>query len=136
MHKDYFEGILQLRHPTLEVQKYLQPHSCQISKVTKETNGFDYYFISQRFLRAIGKDLARRFPGELVTSRRLHTRSRQTGKDVYRVTVLFRCYRIAKGDIVTIRGSSYTVLMVGKKVYVQDNRTKEKRWVGYESLTP
>ncbi|MFH1511313.1 MAG: NMD3-related protein [Candidatus Woesearchaeota archaeon] len=135
MHPDYFEGILQLRHPVLEVQRYVLQYQAQISKVKKEKNGFDYYFLSQKFLRKVGKELSSRFPGEFKTSRTLHTRSRQTGKEVYRVTVLFRCYRIAKGDTVSIRGIDYAVLALGKKVFVQNKKTKEKRWVSYDQLT-
>jgi NMD protein affecting ribosome stability and mRNA decay len=135
MHPDYFEGILQLRNPTPELMDYVQrlPVS-ELSRTKMVENGFDCYFVSQRFLRSFGKELQKRFPGELRSTRRLHTRSRQTGKDVYRVTVLFRMYPVKKGDVVEIRGTQFLVLAVGKKLYLQNQKTREKQWLAYDKL--
>jgi NMD protein affecting ribosome stability and mRNA decay len=134
MHADYFEGILQLRNPTEEVKTFVERHDEDFSRVKKARNGFDYYFRSQRKLRALGTTLQKRFPGELKTSRKLHTRNRQTGKAVYRVTVLFRSYPIRKGQIIKVRGNELKILTYGKKVYVQDTETGKKRWMAYDKL--
>jgi NMD protein affecting ribosome stability and mRNA decay len=136
MHPDYFEGILQLRNPTSEVVSFVEKFDDHISKVRQVTNGIDYYFVSQRFLRSLGKALQRRFPGKLVSTRSIHTRNRQTSKDVYRVTVLFRCFPFRKGDLVESRGETYLVLAVGKKVYVQHSKTREKKLLDYDKLLP
>ena len=135
MHPDYFEGILQLRKPAREVVSFVERYAPHISKVKKEKNGYDYYFISQRVLRALGHTLQKRFTGELKTSRKLHTRNRQTGKPVYRVTVLFRCYDFKKGNWVKVKGELCTVLAKGKKVYVQNSKTKKKQWVSYDLIS-
>jgi len=134
MHPDYFEGTLQLRNPTQEIVDFVENSGAQISKVEELKNGLDLYFVSQRALRSLGKDLGRRFSGELKTSNRLFTRNRLTGKEVYRVTVLFRCYNLRKGGIVAVRGISYKVLAVGKKVYLQNEKTGEKKWFSYGQL--
>ena len=134
MHADYFEGILQLRNPAEGVKAFVERHDEDFSRVKKARNGVDYYFLSQRRLRALGTTLQKRFPGELKTSRKLHTRNRQTGKAVYRVTVLFRSYQIRKGQIVKVRGDELKILAYGKKVYVQDISTGKKRWITYDKL--
>ncbi|MFH0978781.1 MAG: NMD3-related protein [Candidatus Woesearchaeota archaeon] len=134
MHSDYFEGILQLRNPTEVVIDYVESSGEDISQVKKAKNGLDYYFVSQRSLRALGKTLQKSFAGELKTSRTIFTRNRQTGKDVYRVTVLFRCYNIKKGDLVVIRGRQFRVLSVGSKVFVQNLEDMTKRWIPYSGL--
>jgi NMD protein affecting ribosome stability and mRNA decay len=134
MHASYFEGILQLRNPTQAVRKHVEQDPSLFNKVKKARNGIDYFFLSQRKLRALGTTLQRRYPGEMKTSRKLHTRHRQTGKAVYRVTVLFRCYDIKKGDVIKVRGDELKVVTFGKKVYVQDVKTGTKKWLDYSSL--
>jgi NMD protein affecting ribosome stability and mRNA decay len=138
MHPDYFEGILQLRHPTRELLEFIEivaSKTNQVAKMRKVTNGFDYHIVSQRFLRSWGKEIQRRFPGELVSSRTLFTRNRLTQKEVYRVTVLFRCYPFNKGDTVKMKGQDHLVLSIGKKVWLQNVKTKEKQWVEFEKVS-
>ena len=62
----------------------------KIRLVVEVYTGVDLYVTSQRFARALGKRLKKRFDGELVMSRQLFTRDFYTAKEVYRVTVLFR----------------------------------------------
>lgn len=134
MHPDYFEGILQLRQPTKELVEYVMRFKDQMSRVQPVRGGLDCYFLSQRFLRSFGKELHKRFAGEMQSTRRIHTKDHQTGKDLYRVTVLFRCYPFRKGDSFELKGKRYRVLAAGKKLYVQDLDSNEKRWIAYRVL--
>lgn len=91
----YYEAIIQLRNPNQELLNFVSNQLKRrkdvfISKEVKQKSGVDIYISSQRFARALGNKMKRSFKGNLKTSRKLHTRSRQTSKEVYRVTILFR----------------------------------------------
>ena len=93
--KEYFEAIIQLRPAKQKLVSFVlheiaNSGSCTISKIDELKTGVDLYVTSQRFARALGKRLKKRFDGELVMSRQLFTRDFYTAKEVYRVTVLFR----------------------------------------------
>ncbi len=95
-HARYYEAIIQLRPDEEKIVSYVynflkdKPYA----KITQEKqlkSGRDLYITSKKAAMALGKRLKEVFPGELTLSRTLHTRDRQTSKDLYRVTVLFRC---------------------------------------------
>lgn len=94
--QSYYEAIIQLRPADKEIIDFIVKQTNErkgvfISKIEELKTGIDLYISSQRFARALGKKLKKRFRnGELVTSRKLFTVNRETGKKVYRVTVLFR----------------------------------------------
>jgi len=95
MNQQYYEGTLQLRNPNEEVLNFIRNQFKNNQKVwiAKEKDlktGIDLYISSNKFLLSLGKKLKKSFKGELKTSRRLHSKSRITSKNVYRVTVLFR----------------------------------------------
>jgi NMD protein affecting ribosome stability and mRNA decay len=95
MHRDYYEGILQLRNPSPELKNFVRNQfknnkKAWIAKEVPQKKGFDLYISSNRFLLALGKRLKKSFKGEYKISRKLHTQNRLTSKIVYRVTVLFR----------------------------------------------
>ena len=93
-HSQYFEAILQLRNPNDElinfVRNQVKKRGATIAKVKTLKNGVDMYISDQRFTRAMGNKMKKAFKGELKMSRKIFTRNKQTSKDVYRVTVLFR----------------------------------------------
>ncbi len=93
----YFEGTLQLRTTNEEVIKFVnnelkaaKKESVFITKKVEETNGFDYYLTSQRYLQKLGKKLKTKFKGEIKVTTRLFSRDRQSSKDLHRVTVFFK----------------------------------------------
>ncbi len=91
----YFEAVIQLRNPTEELISFIRNQikkrgNVFVAKEDIEKYGVDIYISDQRFARALGNKMKRAFKGELITSRRIFTRSRQTSRDVYRVTVCFR----------------------------------------------
>ena len=94
----YFEGILQIRNPKKEVTDFIQREIESAKKrgvhatgIKEVKGGVDYYLSSIKYLRKIGRELKRRFPGELKESPKLFSRNRQTSKAIYRLNVLFRC---------------------------------------------
>ena len=99
MHKqlrsDYFEAIIQIRPKKMEVIQFiknqiLKRNDVFIAKEEQLKTGVDFYGSSQKFVKALGKKLKSTFKGEVTMSYTLHTRDRQTSKDKYRATLLFR----------------------------------------------
>jgi len=96
--REYFEGVLQLREVNKEVidfclddiKRLSHKGGIFFSKIEEVRNGLDLYCSSNKYLQHIGKTLKKKFKGELKTTARLFSKNRQTSKDVYRVTVLFK----------------------------------------------
>ena len=127
---NYYQGILQLRDVSNEIVDFVRNqvnkrHDAFITKTVKAGNGIDMYITSQKFIRILGKRLKESFGGELKTSTKLHTRSR-TGKDLYRVNVLFRPAKYKRGDVIVVRGEEVKLLAVGRRVFAMDLKTGKK----------
>ena len=135
---NYYQGILQLRDINDEMMRFV--HN-QIKKrgdvaITKTVNlpkGKDLYITSQKFIKILGKKLKESFGGQITTSSKLHTRSK-SGKDLYRVNVLYRPVKYKRGDIVTIRGDQAKLLYVGNRIFALDLKTGKKIKVRSEDL--
>jgi NMD protein affecting ribosome stability and mRNA decay len=93
---EYYEAVLQVRDATPEligkIQKLLETQKIHrsINKHEAYESGGDYFFSNKRIAQQVGKTLRSKFGGTLEASKRLFTRDRQTSKDVYRTTVLYR----------------------------------------------
>lgn len=139
MHAGYYEGIIQLRNPNSNVLDFIKKEvekkgNVFIAKEEEVENGVDFYISSQRFCQNLGKKLQLHFGGELKISARLHTISRQTSKELYRVNVLFRLPNFRKGDIITYRGEKIMILAIGKKIFAKNINTGRKLSIKYSSL--
>ncbi len=94
----YFEAIIQLRPYNQDVFEFIEQqikskHNSEyfISKIEKLKTGVDISFSSQRYARTLGQLLKRKFPkGELLITKKMHTRDRMTDRELSRATVLFR----------------------------------------------
>lgn len=91
----YFEAIIQLRPFDKVVYDYIikaieNKKGVSIAKKVEKNFGIDIYITSNRFAVNLGKDLKKRFNGELKISKALYGTDRQTSKLLYRVTILFR----------------------------------------------
>ncbi len=138
-HKDYFEGILQLRNIGIEVVEFAvkeieKNENTYIAKIKKVTNGVDIYISPQKSLRSLGNKLQNHFGGQLMVSTKLHTRSRVTSKDLYRVNVLFRSPNFKKGDIIDYKGDKIKIVAVHKKVFAKDLKTGKKLNISFKDL--
>src|SRR3989338_5192070 len=92
---EYFEAIIQLRPDTEEIFNFIQSQIKKrpdvfISKIEEHKYGIDIYISSQRFARALGKKIKDNFKGEMKMTASIHSRDRQSSKERYRVTILFR----------------------------------------------
>jgi NMD protein affecting ribosome stability and mRNA decay len=127
----YFEGVLQLRNVGKEVLDYAVKQIENnmlggVARLKKTEKGFDVYVKRQRFLRTLGNNLQKKFAGELIVSRKLHTRNRISSKDLYRIHVLFRMHDYKKGDIMEFKGEKVQIIYVGKKILAKEIKTGKK----------
>lgn len=141
VHGQAFNGILQLRNPNDELVSFIDSEIRKAHdkeqycvKMIEDRHGLDYHFSSAPFTRSLGRKLQDKFGGELIETAKLVTRSRQTSKDLYRVTVLFRYPKFKKDDIIEYKGRNVKVINFSKKVYVVDIKTNKKEHVRYENV--
>lgn len=94
----YFEGILQIRNPKDEVIEYIKKELEKVkdkgiyaNNVIEVKGGIDFYMSSKKYLRKLGREIKKRFPGTHNESPQLFSRNNLTSKDIYRLNVLFRC---------------------------------------------
>ena len=137
--KDYFEGILQLRNIGNEVIEFIlkeieKNESANIAKIKKVTNGVDIYLSPQKSLRSLGNKLQNHFGGQLLVSTKLHTRSKVTSRDLYRVNMLFRIPKFKKGDIIEYKGDKIKITSIHKKVLAKDIKTGKKLNIRFKDL--
>ena len=137
--KDYFEGILQLRNIDNEVVEFAigeieKNENAYIAKVKKVTNGVDVYVSPQKLLRSLGNKLQSHFGGHLMVSKKLHTRSKETSRDLYRVNMLFRIPTFKKGDIIDYKGDKIKIVAMHKKVFAKDIKTGKKLNISFKDL--
>lgn len=90
----YYQAIIQIRPKDKEilayVRKQVKKKGAEISKEVFHNFGIDVYVTDQKVARNIGQKLKKAFKGELKITKKIFTRNRQTSRDVYRGTVLFR----------------------------------------------
>ncbi len=129
----YYEGILQLRNrKNADFENILDSALSRIdarknvfvAKTVESKDGIDLYLSSNRFMASLGKWLNENYGGELKSSRKLFTRSHETGKEVFRVTVLVRLPDFSAGDII----------MAGKR-YLLVKAVKAKAITGSDLVT-
>jgi len=138
-HKDYFEGILQLRNPNNEVIDFAlneieKNENTSVAKILKVPNGIDIYMWPQRFLRNLCNKLQNHFGGQVTISTKLHTKNRLTSKEVYRVNALFRIPSFKRGDIIEYKGEKIKIINIHKKVLAKDIKTGKKLNLRFKEL--
>jgi nonsense-mediated mRNA decay protein 3 len=135
-HALYFEAVLQLRDVSPQINDYviaeIQSHKIHVAKVVKAKNGQDLYLADNQFTKSLGKRMQQKFGGRVLTTASLHTRIK--GKEVYRVTVLYRGIPFKKGDEVDYQGEKYMVKAVGKDVLLIGIDNPGKVHVNYKDV--
>ncbi len=142
VHGQAYNGVFQLRNPSQEIIDFIDKEILKYHdknafciKIIEVKNGIDYHFSSGAFTKRLGHSLRQRFGGQLIETSRLVTRSKETSKDLYRVTVLFRVPDFKKGDIVNFKGHESIVLNLGNRVYIRDTKTNRKQQAKYEDIS-
>jgi NMD protein affecting ribosome stability and mRNA decay len=96
----YYEAKVQVRPLDDGVISYIydqveKSKDCSIVKALRiqKGSGVDIYLTSWRFAVNLSRRLKKVFNGQIIITRSLYGRNRNTSKTVYRVTVLFRLIR-------------------------------------------
>ncbi len=95
-HENYYEAKIQIRPKDEQAIRFVidlidNNDRVRISKVVELKAGVDFYVSSRKFAAVIGKKLKARFKeGKVLVTKTLFSRNKQTSKNIYRVTVLFR----------------------------------------------
>jgi NMD protein affecting ribosome stability and mRNA decay len=140
MRHNYFEGVLQLRNPTHEINEFIDEALAKkgdvfITKRKKVKDGVDCWITSQHFLQVLGKKLQQKFGGEMKLSSTLFSRSRQTSRDIFRINILYRYCPVKPGEVKQYKGETVKVVKCGKgKITVKDMKTGKTRFVEYKEL--
>ena len=137
--KNYYEGILQLRNIRDEVIEFAirrveKSENAHIAKIKKVTNRIDIYISPQKSLRSLGNKLQKRFGGQITVSTKLHTISRVTSRELYRVNMLFRIPNFKKGDIIEYKGDKIKIISIQKKIFAKDIKTGKKLNIRFKDL--
>lgn len=96
MHKSsYFEGILQIRPAPQEIIDFVIKQVANrkdifISKMQVLDTGVNLFISNKSFTVALGKMIKTKFKAKITLSNTLVTVSHETGKELFRVTVLAR----------------------------------------------
>jgi len=135
----YFEGVLQLRAGYKEHEDFIKElfslrANAYIVKEEEVRGGIDYYVSSQKYLRGLGTKLQEKFGGEIINSRKLHTRDKNTQKELYRAFLLFRPSNLKKGDIVVHRGEEIEVITATKELFGRYKKNNKKVHIKWKDL--
>lgn len=143
----YFQGILQIRYTkdkeskvvedVADVVEMAKQKRVFVTKIVEQKRGVDLYLTSQRYLQVLAKKLQSKWGGILKLTSTLHTRNKQTSKDLYRVTALLTLYEFTKGSVIRQNGKLYHIKSLGKDIKAVDmkiNKTKTISVEDYEVL--
>ncbi len=98
----------------------------KITKIVKLKNGVDLYITSKKYLQKIAKKLVAHFGGEYNISPQLFTKDRHSGKEVYRINVLFKMPEYKKGEAIILEGRLLRVVTCAKRITCVDMKTSKK----------
>lgn len=142
---DYFEGVLQLRNVNDKIidfiKDYLKNNNVFISKESKQPNGYDITVSDKKKIQNLGSMLQKKYGGILKISPKLHTRNKQTSKDVYRVNVYYESPDYKVGDVIKVNKKLIIIAGIKKNVIGKDLPTGKNISVDlsnkeYEILIP
>ncbi|MBN1544915.1 hypothetical protein JW898_05655 [Candidatus Woesearchaeota archaeon] len=133
---EYFEGVLQIRGATPELTVFVrtdiaanEDRGVHLTKESGSGADLDFQMTSAKYIRALGKKLKQNFNGELHETSKLFSKNRQTGKEIHRISVLFRMRGHRIGDIVESKGRQVKITTLGKKASGIDIKTGKKVFV-------
>ena len=135
-HPEYYEAVLQLRNITSTILDFVYREidrgRVHLAKEVELKNGRDIYLSDNDFTRSLGKKLQETFGGEYNLTASLF--GRKSGKEIHRLTVLFRGILFTKGDLVEYQGDQYKVKILGKDILLQEVKTGKKVHVKYGEM--
>jgi len=136
-HESYYEASIQLRHVTKAVIDYvikeIDANGIVVSSEVQLENGMDFNVDNKKFAQQLGKQLQGKFSGAVKLSASIFSRDRMTGREIHRVTMLFKQFPLNVGDTFSYKGEEYKILSLGYKLIAQDE-TKKRRTMTFREL--
>jgi nonsense-mediated mRNA decay protein 3 len=136
-HPNYYEAIIQVRDIEKEVSDFMKnlidTKRLIVNKISKMRNGADYFCADNNQARAMSKKLQQTFGGEIKTTSSLHTQ--KDGKDLYRVTFLFRQTPFKKGDDVEYDEEIWEIKSLVKDIFLQNKKSGKKVHIPYRNIS-
>ena len=119
----YYEGVLQVRGITAVVEEFIEfaiergrASGNFLVKKDRIKGGYDYYFTKNKFVQKLATELKKQFGGNFKASSRLVTRSRQTSKELHRLTILYNSPQFFKDDLIAIGKKVYKITSTAGKI--------------------
>lgn len=138
----YFEGILQSRNVNEDILGYIdesikkqEKKGVFLTKKVKVKSGFDLYFTSNRYVVSLGNELQRNFGGLIKTSSKLFSRDRHTGKNLYRITILYEAPDFKKDDIIAFDNKIVKIEKMGRKIFGYELKNNKKIMFEFRNIT-
>ncbi len=135
-HPNYYEATVQLRDVSQEVVNFVEEEINRakiiVSKVEEVKTGLDYYLADVNQAKALGRLLQERFGGDFKMTSSIF--GRKDGKEIYRVTILFREASFRKKDLVIYQGEEHQVIAMGKDIMLKNLKNHKKIHVKYKEM--
>jgi len=126
----YYEGTLQLRNADEEVldfiETYISKNHLHVSEKHKEKDGLDINISDQRKIQDLGRQLQKRFGGNLKVSPRIFGKDKFTSKEIFRVNVLYEAPKYKKGDVIKIGRDIIRITSIKENISGIDVRSGNK----------
>ncbi|MFP4189958.1 MAG: NMD3-related protein [Candidatus Woesearchaeota archaeon] len=132
---NYLEGTLQLRNVDEGMFTFLQDQLSIAEKrfshvidLREKDKAIDIDMTSQKEIEKIAKNMQKEFGGELKMDYKLHTRDKQTQKELHRLTATVILPDVKKGDHIESGDQVYKVVAImGNKMKVSDLDTGKNK---------
>lgn len=134
LHDKYYEGFLQLRNCSKEVYEFVydefDKNGIYIAEQKEQKNGTDFKVSSNKFLIKLGDELVKKYSGIKKISRKLFSQDSDTGKPIYRMTIMFEQLPFRVGDVIEHRGDEVKVQSISEnKINVKDVNTGKRFFI-------
>jgi len=121
-HDLYFEGIIQLRgddeeklsNTVEEILKIYEKSSFGVQRIETVRGGVDLYSTNNRMSQRVGTFLYKKYGGEYKESKKLFSLNKQTSKEIFRASILYRLPEFFKDDIITLKDKVLKVVKYSK----------------------
>jgi len=128
----YFEGILQIKNSDDYIVEFVhnelakqKPKGIFITKQTITKNRADFFITDQTYMKRLAVKLQKEFGGKISLNPKLFSKNRQSGKELYRLTILLELPKLKKNEVIVVDDKLYKISSLQQKINVQDFKGKK-----------
>ena len=119
----YYEGILQVRNADHMVKNWLHSFLKKsfnkgiiINNIVEKGSSIDLFFANKKNIQRVARKMERVFGAFIETNPSIHTRDRQTQKDVYRISTLVQIPSFREKDVVSLDEHTLYITRLGNQI--------------------